>query len=169
MSDYSDNDSQIDSQFDTDSEEEPSEYISLLIERILCQYDENDDEDVDPKDIYTAFRKKAKFYFKEFKLMKADPLWEKIAEEATDFKDENHEVSVVSDEAAFDHALRKYKSIILDLINHEMYESDDDDDEADDDVEADDVDNDDMNEDNDNGIEAVEVQGGAGRRFRRYH
>ena len=75
MTDYSDNDSQ----FDTDSEE-PSEYISLLIERILCQYDENDDEDVDPKEIYTAFRKKAKFYFKEFKLMKADPLWQKIAE-----------------------------------------------------------------------------------------
>ena len=164
MSDYSDNDSQV----NTDSEEEPSDYISLLIERILGQYNENDDEDVDPKDIYTAFRKKAKFYFKEFKLMKADPLWQKIAEEATDFKDENHEVSVVSDEAAFDHALRKYKSIILDLINHEMYESDDDDNEADDDNKADDIDND-MNEDNDNSIEAVEVQGGAGRRFYRHH
>ena len=165
MSDYSDNDSQV----DTDSEKEPSDYISLLIERILCQYDENDDVDVDPKDIYTAFRKKVKFYFKEFKLMKADPLWEKIAEEATDFKDENHEVYVVSDEAAFDHALRKYKPIILDLINHEMYESDDDDDEADDDNEPDNVNDDDMNEDNVNGIEAVEVQGGTGRRFRRHH
>ena len=146
MSDNSDN---YDSPADESMEEShigDHEFIIWLIEKIHDKHGE--DQDFKEQDYLSKLNDRISFYKDIMVMMQKDPLFQKIQEEATSFKEDNDELHV-KEKTAMKYSANLYKELLLDDIRSVIYEdTDDQSDESDiaDDATEDDDDDDEMSE-----------------------
>ena len=118
-------------------EEYKTAFFEKLVEDVLKPYDE--DEEVDPKEVFHKLMKRASRQYADNKLMGDDKLWQKLADKADRFMESHSEVT--DDATAFRHAMRCNKEIVKGVINRSLEYDDDDDEDNDDDDEIDGDDN----------------------------
>lgn len=108
------------------SEEEfESDYIDDLIDSIIKCYPE--EAVIDPKRVYKTLVKRCRKIYTESKIRESDDFWQKLLTKAEEFVDKNDEIDV-SDASSFEHAIKKFKVVILDKIKERLESSDDEDD-----------------------------------------
>jgi len=119
MSDNSDN-SVDDSSMDEDTTQHS--FIIWLVEKIHQKY--NDDSEFTAKDYLSKLNTRILFYQSIVKMMKEDPLYIKMQDEATSFIDDNEEL-VVTEKTAMKYSLGKYKELLLEDIRGVIHDEED--------------------------------------------
>ena len=114
----------VDGQNVTSEEEMQSDYIDSLIDSIIQCYHE--DDLIDPKRVYKTLVKRCRRIYAESQIRETDDLWQKLSTKAEEFVAKNEEIEV-SDEAGFEHALKKFKVLIMDKINDRLDPNEEDD------------------------------------------
>lgn len=112
----SSDDSESDSAASADEESctEDSSYVKTLVKRVVDKENEYDENK-----IYQDVVDKAKFYYNEFKNQEDDQFWQCLKEKADTYKDKNPE-DIITTNAAFEMALKKYKPVIKEYIRDEL-------------------------------------------------
>lgn len=145
---------------DTESEGK-GDFFTIQIKQILERY-----PDIDKKCIFKLLVKKCKHYYDQSVAMQNDPLWEKVVIEAESYKDEQDEVNV-SESASFEHGMKHFKPIIMEMISDLMNEEKEE--ETSQDVDDDDDDDDENSVHANANNEAINNQKGIGYgRYRRF-
>lgn len=148
---------------DDNNSEEQSEvknnFFHLLIERLMERY-----TNLDKKCIYKLLIKKCKFYYHQSVAMQNDPLWEKLVNEAENYKADQEETGV-SESASFEYAMKQHKPIIMEMISEFINEEEEE--MSEEEMSEDDDDETIVNENAVN--EVINTQSGSGRGYRRYY